>query len=128
MTSKELIEALRKEDPDGDTEVCVGNIPIYFLGNEAAYWDGRLEMLIQDHSKDPYYNIVGYKVTGRGRKVQLHLMDLDDVILDDPDTPVDLSELEDQTKEMWKERVEDLREETKKIIAQVNEGMSPSSK
>ena len=43
MTTKELIEALKKADPEGGTQVCVGNTPIYFVENETAYWDGRSE-------------------------------------------------------------------------------------
>ncbi len=109
MTTKELIEALKKVDPEGDTQVCVGNTPIYFVENETAYWDGLLQVLIQDHSKDPFYNIKGYKVTGSGRKVQLHLMGLDDVILDNPEIPIDLSELSDDRRGEWGQRIEDLR-------------------
>ena len=115
MTTFELIKKLQSVDPSGKLQVVVNNIPIYTVDNVEAYWDGRLQMLIQDRSKDPYYNIVGYKVTSQGRKVRLNTMDLDDVMLDNPDIPVYLEELGKYFKKEWEERVRDTREEMKRI-------------
>ncbi len=120
MTTAELIKKLREEDPTGKVQVVVGNIPIYAVENIAAYWDGRLQMLVQDHGKDPFYNIVGYKVTSKGRKVRLVTMDLDDVMLDNPDVPVDLNELGESFLSDWEEKVGNTRKETKEIIAEVD--------
>ena len=119
MTTAELIKKLQEEDPSGELQVVVGNIPIYTVDNVEAYWDGRLQMLIQDHNRDPYYNIVGYKVTSQGRKVRLHTMDLDDVMLDNPDIPVYLEELGEHFHPEWEERVRKTREESKRIHEEV---------
>jgi hypothetical protein len=85
VTTQELIKRLNEVDPDGTTEVSVGNVPIYFCASEPAYYDGYLQTLIQDHSKDPYYNIVGMRRTGQGRKVVLHTYSVQDYIIDDPE-------------------------------------------
>ena len=113
MTTAELIKNLQSADPSGKLQVVVGNIPIYTVDNVEAYWDGRLQMLIQDHRKG--YNIVGYKVTSQGRKVRLHTMDLDDVMLDNPDIPVHLEELGEHFRQDWEETVRKIREESKEI-------------
>lgn len=109
MKTRELIAALQKEDPTGELEVIAGSAPIYFATREPAYWDGSLQMLIHDDSKRPYYSIVGYKVTDRGEKIRLNLMELDDVLLDAPDAPVDLSELSEGRRERWAKRVSEVR-------------------
>lgn len=124
MTTAELIKRLQEEDPSGELQVVVDNVPIYTVDNVEAYWDGRLQMLVQDRSRDPFYNIVGYKVTERGRKVRLHTMDLDDVVLNDPDIPVDLSELSEHYRPHWERTVRETREETKRIIAEVDAGIA----
>lgn len=120
MKTRELIAALQKEDPSGDLDVVAGGTPIYFASREPAYYDGPLEMLIHDDSRRPYYSIVGYKVTSRGEKVKLHLMDVSDVLLDEPDAAVDLSELSEFNRERWEKRVAvvrasmlNIKEETK---------------
>lgn len=118
MTTSELIERLQKEDPTGKLQVVVDNIPIYTVDNVEAYWDGRLQMLIQDDRKG--YNISGYKVTSQGRKVRLNTMDLDDVMLDNPDIPVYLEELGKHFLQEWEEKVRKTREEIKRIITDVN--------
>ena len=123
MKTKELIRLLQENDPSGELEVAVNNQPIYTVAAEPAYYDGNLQMLIQDHSVETY-NIIGYKVTGKGSKVSLTTMDLESVLLDEPDAPVDLSELEGYSKEQWEKAVTKTRKEVLEIIKEVDERMT----
>ena len=93
MKTKDLIAALQENDPSGEIECCVGNADIHFVNVEPAYYDGRLQVLERDHSKDPYYNIVGAKRTSKGSKVVLHVYSIEDYISDNPeDARIDYSE------------------------------------
>lgn len=121
MKTRELIEALKKEDPSGELEVVAGGTPIYFASREPAYYDGPLQMLVIDETKRPYYCIAGYKVTQRGEKVKLHLMDIDLCMLDALDLPVDLTELGEYQRGQWETRVALLREQTREIKESVSE-------
>ncbi len=88
MKTKELIKRLQAEDPSGEIEVCVGSSDIYYLEELPAYYDGRLYTLIRDESKQPFYDVTGMRITGQGRKVSIKLMDLEDVLCDNPDATV----------------------------------------
>ncbi len=122
MTSKELIAALQKEDPEGNLEVCVENKDIYFVEYKQAYWDGRLQRLIHDPDlKNKGYSIIGGKVTSRGMKLELHVMGIEDIIMDNPDVPIDLSELEERDRQEWEKCIAEWRQEVKDIIKEVND-------
>jgi len=110
VKTKELIDLLQKCDPSGELEVTVGNTPIYTAETLPAYYDGNLQMLIQDHSLTGY-NIVGYKVTGKGYKVSLKEMSLEQIFMDNPTAPVDLSELEGHSKKHWEKLVIEKRQQ-----------------
>ncbi len=125
MKTKELIEALKDADPSGELEVIAGSDPIYFVETQEAYYDGMLPMLVQDHTKGPYYNIVGFKYTPNGGKVRLHLMDLDSCILNDPEIPLDLSEVPAHSKQRYFERAEKKRTEIREIIRKVESEIKP---
>jgi hypothetical protein len=103
MKTKELIRLLQEEDPTGEVEVSVGNVDIHFLTTEPAYWDGSLQVLTRDKSKEPYYNITGGKYVRSGNKIVIHPLSIRDVLWNDPDTAViDYTELgnrADQTRE-----------------------------
>ena len=118
MNVGELIEALSKHPKD--TPVCVDNNPIYYVERIPAYWDGRLGKLIQDQSLK-CYNIIGWEYTDQGEKVRLCTMEIDDVLLNDPDLPVEY-ELGDNTKETYFKRVERLRKEIKEIKKEYDKG------
>lgn len=119
MKTRELIAQLQEQDPSGELEVVAGGTPIYFVQRYAAYYDGCLRSLIIDDSKKPHYSIVGFKVTGRGEKVKLHLMDLDDVICDDPDAVLDVSELEPHRAARYQQLADGYRANTRKINAEI---------
>lgn len=114
MKSKELIEQLLKADPNGEFEVVAAGIPIYFASRQPAYYDGALKILIQDKTSE-HYNITGFKYTHQGNKIQLHLMDIDDVLLNDPDLLVDISEVTEHSKDRISKSVEETRSEMKSI-------------
>lgn len=96
MKTKDLITKLQEADPSGEIECCVGNADIFFVERTSAFWDGRLQILERDHSKDPYYNICGAKRTAKGSKIQIHTLSISDALLDNPDLPIDYSELGSQ--------------------------------
>jgi len=104
MKSSELIKQLQELDPEGVIEVCINNVDIYFLDVEGAYYDGSLQVLTRDHSKDPYYNITGGKYVRSGSKIVLHPMSIRDVLWDNPDTAViDYSGLSEDTRRRYEE-------------------------
>ena len=71
MTTAELIALLREADPDGTTPVCVANADVYFVQRLPAYYDGRLQQLVHDESKQPNWTIVGAKILSAGEKVDI---------------------------------------------------------
>lgn len=80
MKTKDLIEELKKLDPEGEIDVVVNGEPIYFVERSEAYWDGTLNKLVQNDVKD-YWNIIGYKFTDKGMKLNIKTMRLCDVLL-----------------------------------------------
>ena len=90
MKTKELIRRLQEADPAGEEECVVGNHDIFFVENLPAYYDGRRQQLVRDPSKAPYYDVVGARITGTGRKVQIHTLSVADALENNPDMPVEL--------------------------------------
>ena len=111
MKSKELIQQLQKLDPTGETEVCVGNTPIYFVESKPAYYDGVLKTLIHDEPKvGKEFSIIGMKYIIHGEKLHLNLFEVDDLIGEDPEAFVDLSDLDEIRRERIGKQIEDLRQ------------------
>jgi hypothetical protein len=122
MKTKKLIAMLQEIDPSGEFEVCVDNLDIYFAEPLPAYWDGRLQLLIQDESKEPHYSIVGAKVTAVGTKIKLHTMGVEDVLWHDPDAPIDLSEANEANPSRWEKIIEEIRAEVKNVKNKLGRG------
>jgi hypothetical protein len=121
MTTNELIARLREEDPEGNTQVVVGNTPIYTVESLPAYYDGCMQVLIQDHSKDPYYNITGIRFQSDGRKVSLGRMDWEDVLWNNPQAEIDLSGLgTGLVHDVTARKVEDTRKEVIRELASIH--------
>ncbi len=82
MKSKELIRLLQREDPTGETEVCIGNSDILGVARLPAWYDGLLEVFFREHPE-------GYPVGGafvrEGDKINLQAWSIDDCIWDFPD-------------------------------------------
>lgn len=88
MKTKELIRQLQKEDPSGEEEVCVGNRDIHFVERLPAFYDGPLQVLIWKDDE-----IVGAKITQEGYKIRIHTKDIESLIDDKPDIPVEFDGL-----------------------------------
>jgi hypothetical protein len=68
----------------------VGNVDIYFVSRDPAYYDGRLQQLVHDESKrGKQWSIVGAKIISAGSKISLHAMSICDVLVDMPDLPIE---------------------------------------
>jgi hypothetical protein len=118
VKSKELIRLLQEEDPTGETEVSVGNHDIFELRTEPAYWDGKLQLLIRDPAKAPYYDIVGGKYCTAGSKIVINAMSISDVLWQDPDATVDYSEL-GQYADKYREADEKTRRASRDVTLKV---------
>jgi len=126
MTSKELIEELLKVDPDGTTEVCLNNCPIWLLEPKPAYYDGVLQILIRDENKKGY-NIKGMKFSTKGHKIHIKTANISDILFMNPDAILDFNDIctEESKKELEKsynKRREELRHLRCKIDSERAEG------
>jgi hypothetical protein len=111
MTTGQLIKALQAEDPSGQLPISVDGGDVYFVERQGAYYDGNLQQLVIDETKKPYYSVVGARVTGRGDKVRLHVMGVEDVLLNDPEVPVDIDGLSPAAKARWEPLIEGWRQQ-----------------
>ncbi len=110
MKTKELIRQLQEADPEGEKEVCVGNVDIYFVEKKAAYWDGNLQVLQHDPELiGKCWSIVGAKVLEKGYKLNLSCVDIESLVYEDPGVEVDLSDLSEGPRERWEKRVAEWR-------------------
>ena len=112
MTSKELIKILQELDPEGNVEVSVGSIPIFFIERLPAYYDGSLQVLIRDKSKH-YYNVVGAAYKRKGDKISIQTHSIYDSIWEDPNLPIDYSELSEYDRLKAQKAHEDLKKSCK---------------
>lgn len=112
MKSSELISILQSLDPSGETDVTVGNLPIYLLEKMPAYYNGPKYELIQDKNEKVYYNVIGYKITDKGHKIIITTIDLEDYLFDSPDDEVQL-DLCDNMKNYYLKLIERKRQTIK---------------
>lgn len=89
MTTTELIAHLHEADPDGTSEVSVGNVPVTFVTKEPGYYDGRQQVFIRDDRGQ----IAGAKYNRDRPKIVIHSLSITERLWDDPDMPVDYSGL-----------------------------------
>jgi hypothetical protein len=106
MKTKELIKLLQEEDPTGETDVCVGNLPITYVCIEPAYYDGRLQRIL-DNNKGEYVSA--------GSKVVINYTSFSDIVIDNQEFEIDYSALGDHSKDKTKEHHEELRQWSKKL-------------
>lgn len=117
MKTKELIRKLQEADPTGEEECVIGNQDILYVERLPAYYDGPCQRLIRDGN-----NITGVEIRISGFKVSIVSHGVDDVFLDDPDTPVTYdSDCPDHIK-AW---VEEQRAKMREIIEKVDNESSP---
>lgn len=111
MKTKEVIRLLNECDPSGEKEVCVGNVDIHFIDMMPAYYDGPLQVLTRDESKQGY-NITGGKYFRSGDKIQIHTLSFSDAITNfgtDTKFDVDYSEVK-HDEAQYRKNHEDLRQ------------------
>jgi hypothetical protein len=131
MKTKELIKRLQEADPTGEVECCVGNLDIYYLSHESAYYDGALQVLLHDETKrDKAWSVIGAKLKGNGTKIQIHTMSIEDVIFDvvekdTDDFPVSVEGYVSGTHyekdvERWKQEARKIHKEIREKHEQVN--------
>lgn len=87
MKSKDVISLLLELDPTGEIEVCVGNIDIFDISLEPAYYDGCYQRLIRDPENE-YYNIIGGEYISEGMKICIDGMALKNAIWNNPELPI----------------------------------------
>jgi hypothetical protein len=108
MKTKDLIRELQEADPSGEIECCVGNVDIWTITVEPAYYDGRLQVLKRDPERTgKCYDIIGGKYVTKGQKVVLGTLSITDILWEDPDAEIDYSECGDP------ERYKKLDDETR---------------
>jgi len=93
MKTKDLIQLLNKADSSGEEEVCVGNHDILAVYGMPAYYDGCLQVLVRDKTKEPYYNVVGAKYVRSGVKINIQTWSIEDAIYENSKLPVDIPEV-----------------------------------
>lgn len=101
MKSKELIRRIMEADPSGEEEVCIGNADILCVQKLPAYYDGTLQLLERDPN-NKFYNVIGAKYKIKGLKISIEPHSIQDAICDDPNLPIDYSELPEITAARYK--------------------------
>lgn len=111
MTTKELIKLLQEVDPEGDTDVCVGNCSVVDINKLPSYYDGPLQVVITDEA--------GYSISGKykrnGHKVDLYTSSFSQLVWDRKNFPVDYSELGEERAKIYKENHDKIRQEAKNL-------------
>jgi len=79
MKTKDLIKILNELDPSGESQVCILNEDIKYIGMREAYWDGRLEMVTK-RSENGWP--LKSKITSSGTKIDIVPVDLEDIYID----------------------------------------------
>lgn len=114
MKTKDLIRVLMELDPSGEEQVCVGNSDIHYVDRLPAYYDGTMQVLLRDNSKWGY-SIVGGKYVRSGVKISIVDRSIEDALWDDPDMPVDYSELSPNSQVEYRQRHEEIKRKVAEI-------------
>ncbi len=118
MTTSEAIKILKELDPSGNEQLVCRNQPIFFIEKMPAYYDGAMQVLITDKSKD-CYNVIGGKYVRDGCKVQIVLHSLEDAIFENPDLPIESpiingnKRYNEEIIERWRKEAREMKEKYK---------------
>ena len=115
MKTKEVIRLLQECDPSGEEEVLVGNRDIHDICREPAYYDGYAQIMIRDENIQ-CYNVIGAKWTGKGHKISIDAIGIQDAIFNNPDVPVEI----DANYPRLNKLVEGWRKECREIEAEAD--------
>lgn len=117
MTTNELIDALRRVDPDGNHPVCINAVhDITSIVSMPSFCEGFLEKI--DRCKNG--NIIGAKVIGSGKKICIMQKSIQEAIQENPDIPIHYEDLHDLSRVHYQKLHSDWREEAKDIQRQLN--------
>lgn len=125
MKTKELVKHLLLVDPDGESEVCVGNVDIIDVSTPMpCYYDGQFVQIVCDKKARTEYNchgVVKVKPRTKGSKIKLHIMDAEEAFLENPDAILEMDPYNDERKKYWLDSVEKWREEGRKLQKDLEE-------
>lgn len=112
MTTQELIEALRREDPEGTGIVVTCAGPVLFPERNPSWQDGRVHSLLVDE----FGRAVGFRVSRDGTDVVvLHTLSLEDLLLENPAAEVQLVGLSERETTEWERWISEKRRQAKKV-------------
>lgn len=116
MTTAQLIEQLKRADPEGNLVVNIDGALPFCVQTLPAYYDGDLFDLERDEELN-CYNVKGAIFRRSGLKVEILTMDLRSVLIEQIDLPVKYEGFTEEAKVRKEKRINDLREEiTKELI------------
>lgn len=110
MTTAQLIEALKRADPEGNLVVNIEGALPFCVQTLPAYYDGDLFNLERDEELN-CYNVTGAIFKRDGLKVEILTMDLRSVLVEQRDLPVKYEGFSEEAKARKEKRINDLREE-----------------
>jgi hypothetical protein len=99
MTSKELIEALRRLDPEGNIQVAVGNFPIMDVLLLPASYDGCLQLIEENADGEP----IRGSYQSSGKKLCLYCCSIRDAVLVFDKFQVDYSGLSERLRNSYEQ-------------------------
>lgn len=115
MTTAQLIELLKQEDPEGTAEVCVGVNPVWCVEKMPYYYDGRLEFVER---------VKGLPVRAgwrnEGSKVKIRTDDIESAIYDNPEVEIVEPLRSDGRHTAW---VESKRKESRELKAELRKSL-----
>lgn len=119
MKTKDLVKYLLLADPDGECEVCVGNVDIIDVSTPMpCYYDGQFVQIVRDEEARTEHNCHGVtkvKPRTKGSKIKLHTMDAEEAFLDNPDAILEMDPYNKEREKSWLKSVEKWREEGRKL-------------
>ena len=117
MKTKELIRQLQIYDPSGELEVSVGNSDILFAELLPAFWDGCQQILIRNNSQG--YNVIGAKLVSNNMKISIRTHSIKDMLFNNPDLPIDYSDLNENNAKSYKETHDQYRQKIKEMDKEI---------
>lgn len=117
MKVKELIRQLQELDPTGEIEVNGWAGDIHFADRTPYYYDGYVYTLIKDQDGCVKGMEIGSPTNQD--KIILHELDIEDVLLDDPELPI-IIHIDGQARERYEQKVDKARQAMRQIKEEVD--------
>lgn len=108
MRTKQLIKILERIDPEGESEVVIGNLPILAIEALPSYYDGRMQVVDWDIEYEDNHgyramNPTLYSFNKTHGKVKIHTTDLESLLLEYPEMEVENNGwIKDEQIEEWR--------------------------